>query len=436
MTVPPLPPSGPPPLPGQAPDGARRAPVPPPLPPRPQAPQRPPGPPLPQAQDERAMFHVTEQTRTYPCPNCGDSLVYDPASHQLRSPSCGGLFPIMVDVGQPVAKHDLDSTVAALRAELATRGGQQSTEKEVVCQSCGGRTLFSGTLTAVRCPYCNTPIQRDDVQTSPVRLPIDGIVPLQISQPQARDLIEKWINGRWFAPREFKKYRVLGSFSSVYLSYYGYDADVTTQYTGERGITRVERDDDGNTRTYTDWWPASGVVFDQIRSLTESANTGLDAPKVRQLEPWPTDAAVSYHPEFVAGHLARTYDGDAEQVFTAQAKPRIESIVTNTVRRDIGGDEQRISFLSSQYANLMFMYLMMPVWLLTVTYAGKPFQVYVNGITGEVQGRRPWSAIKIAFAVIAALIVIGIVLYLYGAHRGGGHVSGGGSYHHGHSGGY
>jgi hypothetical protein len=60
---------------------------------------------------------------------------------------------------------------------------------------------------------------------------------------------------------------------------------------------------------------------------------------------------------------------------------------------------------------LTFKHVLLPIWLLTVVYAGNPFQVFINGVTGEVQGQRPWSTVKIVFAVLAALIVIvGIVL--------------------------
>jgi hypothetical protein len=58
------------------------------------------------------------------------------------------------------------------------------------------------------------------------------------------------------------------------------------------------------------------------------------------------------------------------------------------------------------------------VWLLTVVYEGKPFQVCINGVTGEVQGRRPISKIKVTIAVIVALIVVAGVLLLYQS-RGG-----------------
>ncbi len=37
----------------------------------------------------------------------------------------------------------------------------------------------------------------------------------------------------------------------------------------------------------------------------------------------------------------------------------------------------------------------------------------VNGQSGRVQGERPWSAWKIALAVIAGLIVAGVAGYFY-----------------------
>ena len=400
--------------------------VPPPLPGR--QPPRPPEPPrtvgpdqarprqlvpgVPSAND-REMLQVTEQTRTYPCANCGDALVYDPAIGKLRSPSCGSTYPVLLDTSKALQLHPLGPTMNALYAQARSAAQVQVVDHEVVCQNCGGHTLFSGTLTATRCPYCNTPIQRTDVQVAPARLPIDGILPLRVGDEQARHNIEAWVNSRWFAPREFKKYRVLGSFSSVYLSYYSYDAEVTTDYSGARGTHRTRRDSDGNIETYTDWWPVSGRVHDSIRQLAESANTGLDSERVRELEPWPAEQAVTYTPEFVAGHLARTYDGDAAQVFEAQARPRIEGIVENTVRRDIGGDEQRVEQVATDFQDLSFKHLLLPIWLLTISYGGKPFQTFINGATGEVHGDYPWSKVKIAAMVVAALVVIAILVAVF-----------------------
>ncbi|MCF8587561.1 Trm112 family protein [Gordonia liuliyuniae] len=387
---------------------------PPPLPPQePQPPQAPP--PRAQQAADRARQHVTEQTRTYPCGSCGAPLAFSPERQDLSCRSCGRAYPIELDPSATVVKHDLQTAMASIASGavgLASVGGD---EHEVVCQSCGGRTVFNGSLTATRCPYCATPIQRDDIQDSPERFALDAIVPLRVGEPQAREAIEKWINSRWFAPREFKKYRTLGSFTSVYLSYYSYDADTTTGYHGQRGDTytvTVGSGDNRRTETRIRWRPASGVVRNTIRDLPELSNTGMDGGRIRELEPWPIQTAVPYSPEFVAGHLSRTYDRDPEDVFAREARPRIDSQIETTIRRDIGGDHQRISSKNTTYGLLQFMYLLLPMWLLTVNYDGKPFQVFVNGLTGEVQGERPWSKVKIAAAVIAALIVICVVAYL------------------------
>lgn len=388
-------------------------------PPPMQSPDRMPNPPRlpdPGALQDPAAIHVTESTRTYPCPACGGMLHFDAASQGLKCISCGTETQITAQFAQAVVlpKHDLASTMARLSQLQAA--APATLDKEIVCQSCGGHTTFSGSMTATRCPYCNTPIQRDDIQAAPTRLKIDGVLPFQIPEKSARENIEKWINGRWFAPNEFKKYREIGSFSSIYLSYFNYDAETVTHYTGQRGVNyyvTVRDGDTTRTEVRTNWYPASGTVQNSFVDVTGLANTGLDDKRVRELEPWPMELSRPYSQEYIAGHLSRTYDHDANVVFGDEVKPRMEGVIATTVRADIGGDQQRVHSMDVNWASLMFNQLALPVWMLTVTYKAKPFQVFINGVTGEVQGQRPYSWIKITLAIIAALIVIGIAYFLY-----------------------
>ncbi|EPH02944.1 hypothetical protein HMPREF1531_02262 [Propionibacterium sp. oral taxon 192 str. F0372] len=366
---------------------------------------------------DRAVLHLTEATRTYPCPNCGANLAWNPTSQDLGCGACGTHLPLTPDVAEPtqVIKRDLDSTMEAFTAQNQT--AQFQADKEIVCQNCGGHTLFTGTLTTVRCPYCNTPIQRDDVQDSPLRLPIDAVLPLSIDLDTATQAIEKWINTRRLAPSAFKKYRQLGSFTSVYLPYFSYDAATTTRYDGARGVTRVEvyTDSEGNThtRTHVDWYPVAGVVKNAFADVTGHATAGLQDEKVTELEPWPMEAAHPYSPQFVAGHLARTYDADPRQVFDRLVEPRMESVIEQTICSDIGGDFQRIHSMRVLWHMLRFAQLALPVWMLTVTFKGQPFQVMVNGVTGEVQGQRPWSAVKITLLVLLGVAIVIALLLLY-----------------------
>ena len=53
------------------------------------------------------------------------------------------------------------------------------------------------------------------------------------------------------------------------------------------------------------------------------------------------------------------------------------------------------------------------IWLLTVVYAGRPFQVFINGITGEVQGQRPWSKVKVTVALVVLVVLIVVIAVLW-----------------------
>lgn len=379
-------------------------------------------PPLPQparlpdpgALPDPAQLQASEKTRTYPCPQCGANLFYDPGHDRLLCRSCGHSEALTAPQGT-VSKRDLAGAMRDLarRVDASERGQRPSLTREVVCQNCGGRTSFEGTLTATKCPYCATPIQRNDLQRAPERLPIDGVLPFGVDERTAHDNVEKWINSRWFAPREFKTYRQVGSFTSIYLSYFSYDAQTVTDYTGQRGehyTVTVGEGDNRHTEVRTRWWPVSGRVSNTFRDVLEPANTGLDHKKIVELEPWPVPAARPYSPQYVAGHLSRTYDEDAGQRFERGARGQMDDVVRRTIRDDIGGDEQRVQRVDTTFNVLTFAQLLLPVWLMTVTFEGRPFQVFINGVTGEVQGRRPWSKVKIAAAIIAAMIVVAIVV--------------------------
>ena len=411
-TPPPIPnqPAGPPPLTGQT------APPPPPPPPTTaDVPTSPASAPTAAAPDP-ALHHVTEQTRTYPCPSCGGELVFDISAQKLGCPACGHTQDIVETAGRAVVEQDLQAAMASLRSGAANRLSQRiEGEKEVVCQNCGGHTTFTGSLTSTRCPYCATPIQREDVHEAPDRLAVDGVLPFQVDAKQAKSAIDGWIKSRWLAPGEFKKYHEKGSFASVYAAYFTYDADAHTRYSGQRGenyTVEVGSGDNRRTETRTRWHPVSGRVQNVFDDLTVLANDGFDPDHVHDLEPWPTASAQPFSPEFLAGHLCRTYDKDIGECF-GEAQSRMKATIDETVRRDIGGDKQQVDQVATDFQDLSFKHLLLPIWLLTISYQGKPFQTFINGATGEVHGDYPWSKAKIAALVDAALVVIAILVALF-----------------------
>ena len=68
--------------------------------------------------------------------------------------------------------------------------------------------------------------------------------------------------------------------------------------------------------------------------------------------------------------------------------------------------------IDTDWSQETFKHILLPVWTAAYKYNGKSFRFVVNGQTGKVQGERPWSAWKIAFAVLLALIVAAAAYYI------------------------
>ncbi len=414
--APPRAPASPPPMPGApplpTPPAQPVAPTRPAAPVRPQATPSPTATTAPEGQRDFNSFNAQQDVDTRPCANCGGQLEFHIGDQNLACPHCGHSQAIEHAEGAAVVEQSwasLQMNQMSGRAMSHAEG-----EKEVVCQNCGGHTTFIGTMTSTRCPYCATPVQRTDIHEAPDRLNVDGVLPFGVTDKAASDIVDGWISKRWFAPTEFKKYSTAGSFESVYAAYFTYDAQATTDYTGERGnrhTRTVGHGDNKRTETYTVWHRANGRVHNSFDDITILANTGFTEKYVTRLDPWPSQNMQPYNRDFIAGHLCRTYDRDVEECY-GQARQVMDNTIDSTIRRDIGGDEQRIHNRQTHLANVTYKHVLLPIWLLTVIYDGQPWQVFINGATGEIHGERPWSKVKILATVITVIVLIVLLVVL------------------------
>jgi hypothetical protein len=91
-----------------------------------------------------------------------------------------------------------------------------------------------------------------------------------------------------------------------------------------------------------------------------------------------------------------------------KAKAVMQEAIYEDARKDIGGDEQRVDKIDTQYADVTFRHLLLPVWIGAYRFQGKVYQVLVNARTGEVQGERPYSVWKIAMLVGLILLLLSV----------------------------
>ncbi len=347
--------------------------------------------------------------RIFPCEGCGADLEFNIGVQQLKCPYCGYEKELQISEDAEIEEQDFHAMLARMEELHEHDRHDETGQSEVRCSACGGSVVFTGSLTSSECPYCASPIQLDDVHDAAHRIPADGVLPFFITKDVARDNLNAWVNSRWFAPNDFKQKGGDGKFNGIYLPYWTYDTLTANAYSGQRGenyTVTVGTGDNKRTETRTRWYPASGAFqrfFDDVLVL---ATRGLPRKLMQNLEPWPLSKCVPFTQEVLAGYLARTYEIELREGFV-DAKQRIDGAIEGDVRSRIGGDKQRIHSINTRYDALTFKHLLLPVWLLAYRYHEKTYQVMINAGTGEVQGERPYSWVKITLAVLGGLALVG-----------------------------
>ena len=246
-----------------------------------------------------------------------------------------------------------------------------------------------------------------------------GVLPFALSETQARDAMTTWLGRLWFAPNGLQDYARKGrKMQGIYVPYWTFDADTTSDYRGERGTvyyeTRTVMRDGKRVQTQVAkvrWRPARGRVARVFDDVLVLASRSLPKSYTDALEPWDLAALEPYRPEFLAGFRAEGYAVTLPEGFE-EARGKMARVIERDVRFDIGGDQQRIHSIDTDIRDVRFKQILLPVWMAAYKFRGETYRFVVNGRTGRVQGERPWSAVKIAIAVIIGLIVAAGIGYL------------------------
>jgi hypothetical protein len=165
----------------------------------------------------------------------------------------------------------------------------------------------------------------------------------------------------------------------------------------------------------TRWSWVSGIVENAFDDVLVAASTSLPSDQLAGVgadrESWDLHELVPYSDQYLAGFTAESYTVDLATGFTT-ARGIMESEIRETVRRDIGGDHQRISEMRPAYRAITFKHILLPVWVAAYRYNNKVFRFLINGRTGRISGERPYSGWKIAIAVAAGLVAVLIVILI------------------------
>ena len=359
------------------------------------------------------MSEVTT-THAYSCPKCGARIEFGAGAGELKCPYCGHQQEVATVGDTTIDEHSYDQWAAA-----PTKPAGQLSSYVVKCTQCGAQTETD--RISDRCKFCASPVV---IESSAMELIVpEAVIPFQIDRPTAKEKFRAWVRTRWFAPSALKKVGSTESIEGTYLPHWTYDAETSTDYIGQRGEHYWETETyteevDGRTETRTQqvqkthWYFASGNVSRSFDDVIVVANGQFPPAKTEKLGPWELTTAKAYQPDFLAGFQTLRYDVEPDQGLVA-AKQEMTQVIESDCEDDIGGDEQRVDTMDTAYSELAFKLILLPVWIAAYLYNGKSYQVMVNANTGQVIGDRPYSAAKIAAAVMGALVLISAAIYLY-----------------------
>jgi hypothetical protein len=79
---------------------------------------------------------------------------------------------------------------------------------------------------------------------------------------------------------------------------------------------------------------------------------------------------------------------------------------------EVPGDTHRNLRIHPRYSARTFKHVLVPVWLLTYNFGSRAFQVIVNGYTGQIAGKYPYSVWKIVLLVMLVIVVAIVVISL------------------------
>lgn len=312
------------------------------------------------------------------------------------------------------APSDAERAKAAAQLDfLSTLEQRAGSEGEIelaiiTCPPCGAQIVVGPYVVPSRCAFCAAPLDSGMAQTSRRIRPL-GLVPFGIDAEGAQARFRTWIEGHWFTPDAVKR-TVTSSDAvrGVYVPCWTFDTDTESDYTGQRGdslpVTMVQRKADGRdaqvTCVVTDWQSAAGHVRVPFTDEPVLASHSVPRHLEEALSGWDIARLVPPSETYLAGYAVEAYQVALEPAFD-KARQRFARAIEHAIRRDIGGDEQRVYHVNTSYDRITFRHVLVPVWIASFRVGRRRYAVVVNGQTGVVTGDRPRSIWKIAGAVLA-----------------------------------
>ena len=295
-------------------------------------------------------------------------------------------------------------------------------EKRVFkCENCGAETLLDKDKVADFCSFCGS----SHIATSEHHAGIKPalVLPFQISKDEAIDKFKVWIKKRYFAPRELKKSYQLSKISGAYLPYWTFDSQTNSSFVVRIGtyyyvtVTRTVIAD-GKPKQVREqvrkirWRTERGHYSEFFDDVLIKASRNVASGLIDKIEPFHLNGLLDYKTEYLSGFLAERYSIPLKEGWN-DAKSVIDLGITNGIQGQVHGDVVQIVSVSTDYKNITYKHILLPIWISSFHFNKKVYRFLVNGQTGKVSGKSPVSAWKITILSLAVILIIAILIFFF-----------------------
>ena len=325
-----------------------------------------------------------EQTKK--CPSCGGTMFFKPGSQSLLCQSCGHKETIPELVSK-IAVNEMDFLAAKNTA--SHDWGMEA--KLVTCKQCGAETIQNKLQLSGMCPFCgSTTVEAADPEQD-IMAP-NGIIPFKITEDRALYIFKEWIKDRFLAPELLAQDAQLNKFYGIYVPLFTFDVLTVNRFTGH--YTE-------NNRTLF----KCGKFQHQVDDFPVVASKQLCSDKLllNVMKDYRTREAKPYTPDALAGFPCEHYSIGLNEAWNSVGKD-IEIYLKNQTNKQ---DETKFLMgieMATDYFNLKYKYLIVPVWINSFYYDNKLYMIAINGQTGKIDGQ--WPKSFGTFAKKAALFVL------------------------------
>ena len=327
---------------------------------------------------------------SYKCPKCGAPLTFLPGHNHVTCEFCDAKISI-AEMDALYAQKEEQAARAAEKKEAqwnTENAGSAWDSAETVhmmiqtCSSCGAELVSDGNTMATECAYCGSPNmipRRFDGMLRP-----DVIIPFKKTKEEAIAALTEFYKGKRLLPKEFRDENRVKEIQSMYVPFWLFDAHVSADanYRAERSSNR---DTENETITETSYYRCERSGEMTFHGIPVDASVRMDDKYMDSIEPFDYKELVPFSAAYFTGHLADKYDVDVKESLPradTRLRASVSWVLATTVKDYTRVSPDGTPLIRKEEGNVR--YAMLPVWILTTNYKGKPYTFMMNGQTGKV----------------------------------------------------